>query len=159
VLVSKRTEVLSEIDDLRRQAAEISGKLAIKESQLRNLDDLLAFEDGRVREASEFEMTPARERRSASFTDQTADILEQAAKPIHYRELVSLLADRQVHVPGKDPGANLIAHLTRDARFVRVGRGMYGLADWPSVRTAGKRKPRKKRVTRKRKGSRVTHYA
>jgi hypothetical protein len=57
-----------------------------------------------------------------------------------------LLAERDVYVPGKDPAANLIAHLLRDARFGRAaGRGMYGLAGWPIVRAAIS----SRRVTRK----------
>ncbi len=157
-LVAKRAEVLSEIEQLRQRAAELSSQLNLKENQLRNLDDLLALEDGRMRDSEQWEATLVREKRSASFTDQAAETLESAGKPIHYRQLVSLLAERQVYVPGKDPGANLIAHLTRDSRFARVGRGMYGLASWPSVRTAGK-KARGKRAARKRTASKAVRDA
>ncbi len=157
-LEKKRAEVLSQIEDLRREAADITGRLSLKESQLRNLDDLLALEDGRVRKSTEFEIGPVKEKRSASFTDQAAEVLEEVGKPIHYRELVALLAERKVYVPGKDPGANLIAHLTRDSRFARVGRGMYGLEGWPSVRAAASKRPRKKRPSRKRATGRVVEH-
>jgi hypothetical protein len=147
-LSAKRTEVLSAIERLREDAAQLAAQISLKENQLRNLDDLLAVENGRVPDSSQRDSAP-KERRSTSFTDQAAEMLDQQGKPIHYRQLVSLLAERNIYVPGKDPGANLIAHISRDARFARVGRGMYGLAGWPSVRSTT-RKPKRKSSTGKR---------
>lgn len=147
-LSAKRAEVLSAIERLRQDAAQLSAQLGLKENQLRNLDDLLAVENGRLPDSPQRDSTP-KEKRSASFTDQAAEILDQQGKPVHYRQLVTLLAERNIYIPGKDPGANLIAHITRDARFARVGRGMYGLAGWPSVRSAT-RKPKRKSSTGKR---------
>ena len=44
VLTAKRSEVVRELEDLRRQTTEIATRVATKEAQLRNLDDLLAME-------------------------------------------------------------------------------------------------------------------
>lgn len=51
-------------------------------------------------------------------------------EPIHYRDLADLIFKHGKNIPGKDPAANLIAHLGRDDRFERTGRGMYALKEW-----------------------------
>lgn len=140
VLQDKRREVLTDIDTLRAQASEISARLAAKEGQLRNLDDLLAIERDGVPDPSAVPEAVARASTPTSqrFTDAAAEMLNDRGSPIHYQELARLLSEKGVYVPGKDPAANLIAHMLRDPRFGRAsGRGMYGLADWPSVRTGG----------------------
>src|SRR5262245_25039752 len=56
--------------------------------------------------------------------------LEAAGRPLHISELMRLLRERQVAIPGSGTQANLIAHVRRDERLVRPSRGMYGLAAW-----------------------------
>ena len=153
----KRTEVLSEIDGLRTQASDISGRIAAKEGQLRNLEDLLALEGGTVPAADGAEALPrAATTKSQRFTDAAVEILAGLGSPIHYLDLVRRLSERDVYVPGKEPGANLIAHMLRDERFSRAnGRGMYGLAEWPGMRqvtgsSPKSRRPRRTRTTRQR---------
>jgi hypothetical protein len=148
-LKTKRTEILASIETARQQASEIAALISLKEAQLKNIDDLLLLESG---SAPSQRATPpsAPDRKGSSFVDQAAEVLRELGRPAHYRQLVELLADRKVYVPGKDPGANLISHITRDDRFVRTGRGLYGLAEWPSV-SAARPKSKRKRNTRKRK--------
>jgi hypothetical protein len=72
--------------------------------------------------------------------------LESAGRPLHISELMRLLRDRNVPIPGSGSQANLITHLRRDARIVRPSRGMYalaisGLENMPT----GERRRRKKR--------------
>jgi hypothetical protein len=143
-LEEKRGEVLSELESLRREAAQLASQIALKENQLRNLNDLLALEDGQRAQATQAPNAVSMDVRSVGITDHAAEVLAAVGKPVHYRQLLTLLAERQVYVPGKDPGANLLAHVSRDARFARVGRGMYGLADWPSVRSATKTRRRRR---------------
>lgn len=137
VLRQKRSEVLADIEGLRAEASEIATRLAAKEGQLRNLEDLLSLEaDGPDKPTT---ADPGQPRtaslKSQRFTDAAVSVLAEAGAPIHYQDLARKLTDRGVYVPGKDPGANLIAHMLRDERFVRaVGRGMYGLAEWPGVK-------------------------
>lgn len=140
VLRHKRTEVLTEIETLRAQAAELANRLSAKESQLRNLDDLLSLEAGGLDGLDGSETSAARgvPLKSQRFTDAAVAILVERGTPTHYQDLVTALNDRGVYVPGKDPGANLIAHMLRDDRFARgPGRGLYGLSDWPGMRKAG----------------------
>ena len=56
--------------------------------------------------------------------------LAVAGRPLHISDLMRLLRDHGVQVPGAGTQANLITHLRRDPRLVRPSRGMYGLAAW-----------------------------
>lgn len=145
VLRDKRAEVLAEIDGLRTQASELAGRLAAKEGQLRNLDDLLALETDHAEARPVVDATPQRPQsaKTQRFTDAAVEILTERGQPIHYLELTRLLGERGVYVPGREPGANLIAHMSRDERFTRApARGTYGLADWPGMREGAPRSHR-----------------
>jgi hypothetical protein len=61
------------------------------------------------------------------FLDATYEILQREG-PLYYDDIISRLQDLGLKVPGRNPGANLIAHMTRDKRFKRTGRGTYGIA-------------------------------
>lgn len=161
VLREKRLEVLADIEQLRGQAAEIAARIAAKEGQLRNLDDLLALEAGGPESAGSAVDVPARPSSSAQsqrFTDAAVSLLSERGGPIHYQEIARILGEKAVYIPGKDPGANLIAHMLRDPRFGRApGRGMYGLADWPVVRSVKSPSGRsRKRTGTRRAASRST---
>ena len=157
VLREKRREVLGDIERLREEVMELGTRIAAKEGQLRNLDDLLALEIGPSVSAAERDGAPLRtaSTKSQRFTDAAVDVLTERGVPIHYQELTRLLTERDIYVPGKDPAANLIAHMLRDPRFGRAsGRGMYGLAGWSAVRAAtGARRMTSKAATRPRRAS------
>lgn len=137
VLKEKRLEVLGEIERLRAEAIDIASRVAAKEGQLRNLEDLLSIEGGLTpRDAGTPEPSSVRppSAQSQRFTDAAVALLLERGTPIHYQEIARTLAEQAVYIPGKDPGANLIAHMLRDPRFARAaGRGMYGLAGWQST--------------------------
>jgi hypothetical protein len=76
------------------------------------------------------------------------------AKPVHYRDLADLITAQGKLIPGREPAANLISHLSRDKRFVRTGRGMYALAEW-GLRPARKGSPRRRTKREKRRGQMV----
>ena len=144
--------MLAEIEGLRTQAVELAGRLAAKEGQLRKLDDLLAIESGPLDGGPNDLAAPrASTTKSQRFTDAAVEILAEGGVPIHYVELTRRLGDRGVYVPGKDPGANLIAHMLRDERFSRApGRGMYGLAEWPGQATPAAPRTRRRQAARTR---------
>lgn len=73
------------------------------------------------------------------------DELATAGRPLHISELMRLLRDRNVAIPGAGTQANLIAHLRRDRRLVRTSRGMYGLAAWGLESMEPPRRVRKRR--------------
>jgi hypothetical protein len=77
--------------------------------------------------------------------------LAAAERPLHISELMRLLRDQQVRIPGAGTQANLITHLRRDSRLVRPSRGMYGLSAWglENVPTTIRRKRKRSRVRSK----------
>lgn len=157
VLREKRREVVAEIDGLRAEAAAVATRLTAKEGQLRNLDDLLALE-GKSSETRSPEESPSRSASTTSrrFTDAAVEVLAERGEPIHYQELARILGERQIYVPGKDPAANLIAHMLRDPRFTRTGgRGMYGLATWGGPVARPRQQPKRARVQPPRARGRV----
>lgn len=134
-LQKKRDEVLAEIRKLRAELTTINAALGSKENQLRNLDDLLALEGAAAKSDGVGSTDAVPE--GSKFIEHAYRLLSEAAKPMHYRELAELLARDQVFIPGQDPAANLLAHMSRDGRFGRTrSRGVYGLSDWPAVRAA-----------------------
>jgi hypothetical protein len=144
-LRQKRIDVLGEIETLRQRVVELSSRLTVKENQLRNIDDLLRLETPSDATASPSNGigVPVR----AKIRDRAYEALKERGVPLHYRELATRLAQSDVYIPGQDPAANLIAHLSRDARFLRTeGRGMYGLVEWPR-KVAKPAKPRRPRAT------------
>jgi hypothetical protein len=136
-LQRKRDEVLTEVRKLRDDLSAINTAIAGKENQLRNLDDLLALEG--AASPSEDGDSLKGQAEGSKFIDHAYRLLSDAAKPMHYRELADLLTRDHVFVPGQDPAANLLAHMSRDVRFGRTrSRGVYGLSDWPAVRAASR---------------------
>lgn len=51
--------------------------------------------------------------------------------PMHYRDLYRLLRSKGVIFGGAHPAGTFLATMNRDTGFVRVGRGMYWIADRP----------------------------
>lgn len=83
-----------------------------------------------------------------SAVQAVIDELIAATRPLHISELMRLLRDRSVTIPGAGTQANLITHLRRDARLVRTSRGMYGLSDWgiESMKPSRRVRKRRKRI-------------
>ena len=148
-LRNKREEVLADIRRLRAEMSELGAQVASKENQLKNIEDLLNLE-GEVLETTGGDGQEAGPSGS-KFIDLAYRLLSDAGKPMHYRELAELLARDGAYVPGQDPAANLLAHMSRDERFGRTrSRGVYGLAEWPAVRAARRANTPKRRTTRRR---------
>jgi len=148
-LRNKREEVLAEIRRLRAEMSELGAKAASKENQLKNIEDLLALEgEGLDPTGGDVQETGPS---GSKFIDLAYRLLGDAGKPMHYRELADLLVREGAYVPGQDPAANLLAHMSRDERFGRArSRGVYGLAEWPAVRAARRAAAPKRRATRRR---------
>ena len=81
--------------------------------------------------------------------DRIEELLREASKPLHISLIRDSLVQKGIPLPGRGDEANLILRIRRaSGRFVRTGRGMYGLAEWhlPEYSPPQKRK----RVRRKR---------
>lgn len=50
-----------------------------------------------------------------------------AGRPLHRRDIRYYLAERDIVVAGKDPLGNLSAYLSRDRRFVSLGKGIWDI--------------------------------
>jgi len=69
--------------------------------------------------------------RGETITDFAVGILEDIGNPIHYIDIMREIESKHnFTIPGKAPKANMTAHLNKDARIARFGKGIYGLADW-----------------------------
>lgn len=92
-------------------------------------------------------------RPSSPSTDVEAEIeqiLEAAGQPQHITSIRQKLIEQGTPLPGRGDEANIILRLRRAPdRFVRTGRGMYGLTRWNIQ--AMPPTTRKRRVRRRRK--------
>jgi restriction system protein len=82
-----------------------------------------------------------------TFLDAAHEILKQAGKPLHYREITRHALERElIKTRGKTPETTMNAQLAVNikraeeggppSRFVRVGGGVFGLREWgETVRT------------------------
>jgi hypothetical protein len=157
VAKERRNELVQELEGLRRELTELSTRLAIREGQLKNLDELLALEDGPTKEAGDHPVPVATPNSPAApngtsgapFLAFAADVLNSKGSPIHYKAMAEILSTKGVYVPGRDPAANLLSHMSRDSRFRRFARGTYGLQHWDSaVAKVGRSRTRRRRTRR-----------
>jgi len=76
-----------------------------------------------------------------TFLDAAHEILKLAGQPLHYREIARQALERGlIESRGKTPEATMNAQLATNvkraaesgspSRFVRVGRGVFGLREW-----------------------------
>src|SRR5262249_52406376 len=122
----------------------------------RLLQRLLALRQGVAAAQSPQTLSPqqslpllgASEHKKHPVLDAVVRELASAGRPLHISDLMRLLREAQVQIPGAGTQANLITHLRRDPRLVRPSRGMYGLAAWglENMPRAKQRKRRKRRV-------------
>jgi hypothetical protein len=93
--------------------------------------------------------TPQQEGTAAEMLNVVIEELEAAGRPLHISELMRLVRDRNVTIPGSGTQANLISYLRRDPRVVRPTRGMYALAaSGLQNMTAPRRKRRRRKHMR-----------
>ena len=70
------------------------------------------------------------------FLDAAEEVLKRAGEPLHYREITGrAIAQGLVETKGQTPARTMNAQLSTsiqsgESPFVRVGRGVYGLAEW-----------------------------
>ncbi len=88
------------------------------------------------------------------ISDLAHDYLKSinSKKPMHYTDIFNGVLSSGKSIPGKNPAANLLTHMSRDERFVRISSGTYGLKEWgiqvPKIHKRKKRKHKSnKRIT------------
>ncbi|MEX1247783.1 MAG: winged helix-turn-helix domain-containing protein [Anaerolineales bacterium] len=144
-LRSRLADYVSSIDQERKVVRGLLESIEQKEQHVLHIQKLLEAEGVNL-EAEGMEVGL-----DVSLADLAHEVLSKEAKgqPVHYRELAQMIFKRGKNIPGKDPAANLIAHLGRDDRFQRAGRGLYGLTEWGLKPTSRKRRKSKRRRAQK----------
>ena len=139
-LSSRFDELTNEISAEKEKAQRILDGIQDTEKQMEYLVRLLDAEGVSLDGRGEEFLT------QRSLADIAYEELDKRPEkePIHYKELANLILANGHQIPGKNPAANLITHIGRDTRFVRTGRGIYGLTEWGV-------KPMKRRTRRRRK--------
>ena len=145
-LKARLREYLNSIEQDQKKVREMLESIEKKDQQVVHIQKLLEAEglnlvDEGIEIAGEI-----------SLADIAYDVLDSEAnrKPVHYRDLAKMIFKQGKNIPGKDPAANLIAHLGRDNRFERTGRGLYGLKEWGiKPEKKKRRKSRKRRPSKK----------
>lgn len=92
--------------------------------------ELEAFRVVAEKYATQGEETAADKAPADVICDSMADILEQRGAAIHRKEMLQQLVARSIHIGGKDPINNVGAYLSKDGRFLSVGKGRWGLKKW-----------------------------
>jgi hypothetical protein len=140
-----QSEAHEELERARADLARAQKRLDAAQDRVRLLDQLSALEQDKSGDA----VKDARQS-SVDFLDACEQILRDVGKPLHLKELQSALLERGVPLPGRGTEANLIVRLQRsDGRFVRTGRGTYGLPEFG----VPEKKPVRRRKTAKRRSS------
>lgn len=134
----------AEVEALQANLLRIQKSLKKAQERLTLLDQLAALEDGSSGEPA----PPVRS--SLEFLDACERILREAEKPMHVAEIHAALLEVGVAIPGRGTLANVVTRLQRsEGRFIRTGRGTYGLQDFglPEM------KPTRSRRARRTKGA------
>lgn len=150
--------VRARIARAERERAELDRVIAAAREEERLLARLLALRRGGTTEGDGGAVEAVPEHRSPSGTTREVkhpavqaviQELTAAGRPLHISELMRLLHDQKVPIPGAGTQANLITHLRRDDRLIRPSRGMYGLAAWGlQAMPVGRRTRRRKKRMR-----------
>lgn len=145
VLQRWRESLQQEMEEIKGRIRPLQEHLAQKQEELSAVEKLLSLH-------GEVPQTPALPSpgpgNSPPFLDSAYRALQDEEAPLHYRVLYGKLEADAQHVPGSNPAANLLTHMNRDSRFVRVGRGTYALAEWGPPRQPRKSKRRRRRSRR-----------
>ena len=66
-----------------------------------------------------------------SFPDIAIRLLRERRQATHYKELIqAVLSERSDVPPSPDQMAHILTQINLDARFVHMGKGIWGLRDW-----------------------------
>ena len=138
-VLSKKLAELQEIKN--KKTSEISKLLSeveVLQKSIENLVDLLKVEGFQVN--SQIEKASS----NATISELAHDyLMSQGNKqPRHYMDIYKAIISSGKQIPGKNPAANLLTHMIRDERFVRISSGTYGLSEWGLVALKSRRKRR-----------------
>ncbi len=128
----------------REQIERLERDLALSEQEERLISELIAVRRGESRAgpgsrppntgtSQNSGLGPARDEPTKSshpVVDEVLSMLVREKRPIHISEIMRMLRQRQIRLPGSGTQANVISHLRRDPRISRPSRGLYALSVW-----------------------------
>ncbi len=130
-----------EIAELQARVQEIGKTIEVRRGQAQRIMDLLSAEGKDIKDPEVLALNPV------AVDDVAYDYIKTrgAKEPIHYHDLAEALMTKGIQIPGQNPAANLLSHISRDDRFVRTAPGTYGLAEWglSEMKLRRRRKARK----------------
>jgi hypothetical protein len=127
ILESKRSDLTDRINTIRESVAELNRELQVKEAQLESVELLIRLEIDPTEPVRDAPLESSASPR-ASLMDAVAALLRETGRPMHYQAITQRLVGDGLHIPGKNPAANLLTQITRDARFRKTARGTYALS-------------------------------
>jgi len=137
---TRRAEADQEVSKLREEETLLAQLLALRRGHRAGQPEAAAPV------ASVAQRTQGSGSKSGVLKAVQAELL-RAGRPLHISDLMRLLTDASVRIPGAGSQANLISCIRRDKRIVRPSRGMYGLATWglsEMPRAASRRRRRRR---------------
>ena len=141
VLSIRLTEIKREISELQNTIGSLFEQIETKQDQAQHIIHLLAAEGYSLNDQDLVTLG------QFQVADVANELLDKSSDQVvvHYRALTETLQAEGILIPGKDPAANLLSHISRDERFVRVAPGTYGLKKWGLEQHKTKSRTRKRR--------------
>jgi hypothetical protein len=150
MLLKWRDQISHELADTKERYRLLSEDISQKEIQLRNIEALLESQ-GWTNKNKETQAI----RVGLSVVDSAYKVIQEIGTPMYYRELAAMMKDRGLVIPGTDPAANLLTHMTRDERFDRIARGTYALREWHLAKLTRRATSRRRKSASKGKSKRA----
>jgi hypothetical protein len=122
-------EASREVHRLDTEIADLSRQRDEKHKELALLQQLLTLKDPGASASSPAQVVMPT-RRVSRVANAAYETLGQLGRATHYKDLVQEMSSRGHRVPGTNPPANLLAHVSGDSRFVRTSPGVLALAEW-----------------------------
>ena len=162
VLKQALNQVKERLSRITQEMVELQRAMAVAKEEEKLLDRLLKVRSG----ADIVQESPAQFRSKhdvigsetqiykvkSPVVNEAIKILEDAGRPLHISELMRILKEHSIPIPGAGAQANLIVHISREAQIVRPSRGMYALAAWG---LGNEPKSAKRKTKRRRRGSKT----
>lgn len=101
-----------------------------KEKVLNNMQEISSPVEGEKGFGNEAGREEGEELSGDRLREEVIKVLFDAyPEPLHYKDILQRLVASGFKVAGKDPGANILAHINRDSRVMKTKiRGVYTLA-------------------------------
>jgi hypothetical protein len=137
-LLKWRDQVIDDIKKNKADLADAQKRLFASQERLELIDKLLELEGEKTEDLDGNVNDPK------DLLDECEKILLEAGKPMHVNKIHEELLKRGVPIPGKGTQANVISRFQRSGgRFIRTGRGTYGLPEFSVPELKPVRKQRK----------------